>query len=224
MKTTFIAKRSGASPPQSTCRRGSASRICKNRAGTHGSTEKRIKKLCIDKAFVLSGIMTSSLCGNRFAVLAPDSDSERAETPPSPKPLHCTTAYSLTLGNQPVTQRYRTVQVAAQPASQPSNSASLSSSTSMPALSAISFFGRCFQCQYMSHSQKYCPLRQCKLCRTYGHSEIVCHKLQPHAQKSSTRGFFSRGPESGAGFPPGFSPEATSSTKGGGLGGRTPDG
>jgi hypothetical protein len=74
----------------------------------------------------------------------------------------------------------------------------------------------------MSHSQKYCPLRQCKLCRTYGHSEIVCHKLQPHAQKSNTRGLFTRGPESGAGLPPGFSADTSFSSRGG-VGARASD-
>lgn len=147
------------------------------------------------------------LYGNRFAALAPDSDGERVDKPPSPLkhalPPVSNTAYSLTLGKQPVAQRSRGGEMAAQPSSQPVNTGILSSSTSMPALSAISFFGRCFQCQYMSHSQKYCPLRQCKLCRTYGHSEIVCHKLQ-QPQKSSTRAFFNRAPDSGSGFPPGF--------------------
>jgi hypothetical protein len=173
----------------------------------------------------------TSLTRNRFAVLAPDSDSEQKEAPlspvdkdPPPSPLQA--SYSLTLGNQPVAQRtlchpdarpHGDAKCTIQPASQPSNSAILGSSTSMPALSAISFFGRCFQCHYMSHSQKYCPLRQCKLCRAYGHSEIVCHKLQ--SQKSSTRAFFSRGsPDTGAGVPPGFSPHGFTAAAGGDKG------
>jgi hypothetical protein len=39
---------------------------------------------------------------------------------------------------------------------------------------SVSFFGKCFSCHYMSHSQKYCPLRLCKTCIRYGHAESVC--------------------------------------------------
>ena len=46
----------------------------------------------------------------------------------------------------------------------------VSSSTS----AAVSFFGKCFYCHYLSHSQKYCPLRQCQRCKRYGHAENVC--------------------------------------------------
>lgn len=45
---------------------------------------------------------------------------------------------------------------------------------SMSTIHAGSFFGKCFECQYMSHSQKYCPLRFCKNCAAYGHAEITC--------------------------------------------------
>jgi len=45
---------------------------------------------------------------------------------------------------------------------------------SMSNLNSVSFFGKCFQCQYMSHSQKYCPLRFCSTCHEYGHSETTC--------------------------------------------------
>ena len=45
---------------------------------------------------------------------------------------------------------------------------------SMSNLNSVSFFGKCFQCQYMSHSQKYCPLRFCSTCQEYGHSETTC--------------------------------------------------
>ncbi len=41
-------------------------------------------------------------------------------------------------------------------------------------LQHVSFFGKCYHCKYSAHSQKYCPLRYCKLCKTYGHSEMVC--------------------------------------------------
>ena len=43
-------------------------------------------------------------------------------------------------------------------------------------LQHVSFFGKCYQCKYAAHSQKYCPLRYCKLCKSYGHSEMVCWK------------------------------------------------
>ena len=39
---------------------------------------------------------------------------------------------------------------------------------------AVSFFGKCFVCHYLSHSQKHCPLRQCPRCKRYGHAESVC--------------------------------------------------
>ena len=38
----------------------------------------------------------------------------------------------------------------------------------------VLFFGKCFYCHYLSHSQKYCPLRQCHRCKKYGHAETVC--------------------------------------------------
>jgi hypothetical protein len=41
---------------------------------------------------------------------------------------------------------------------------------------SATFYGRCFQCNYTSHSQKHCPLRYCTQCGTYGHSEVVCNK------------------------------------------------
>ena len=40
----------------------------------------------------------------------------------------------------------------------------------------ISFFGRCYHCKYLGHSQKYCPLRLCKRCQRYGHGEYACWK------------------------------------------------
>ena len=51
--------------------------------------------------------------------------------------------------------------------------------THMPksALQYVSFFGKCYQCKYSAHSQKYCPLRQCQRCKQYGHSESVCWTL-----------------------------------------------
>lgn len=41
-------------------------------------------------------------------------------------------------------------------------------------LQHVSFFGRCYNCKYSAHSQKYCPLRYCKKCKQYGHTEGVC--------------------------------------------------
>ena len=36
------------------------------------------------------------------------------------------------------------------------------------------FYGRCYQCQYMSHSQKFCPLRYCPRCKEHGHADNAC--------------------------------------------------
>ena len=38
------------------------------------------------------------------------------------------------------------------------------------------FYGRCYQCGYVSHSQKHCPLRVCDKCFKWGHSDLVCPK------------------------------------------------
>lgn len=130
--------------------------------------------------------MTSS--SNRFAVFMEDSEGgdEEVDWVGSPDPPDCasftgtapvpaapkkfTCLYSLTTGTESV-QHVRSVPIQQQVGS-------------INTLNAISFFGRCFQCQYMSHSQKYCPLRQCKACKLYGHSETVCRR-----QKSAARGF-----------------------------------
>lgn len=50
-------------------------------------------------------------------------------------------------------------------------------------LQYISFFGRCYHCKYLGHSQKYCPLRLCKQCQRHGHSEHVCWKSLPVPRK-----------------------------------------
>lgn len=39
----------------------------------------------------------------------------------------------------------------------------------------VAFYGRCYLCQYLSHSQKHCPLRQCTRCKTFGHANTVCN-------------------------------------------------
>lgn len=96
----------------------------------------------------------------------------REPPPPAPPlllPKRFICQYSLTVGSESV---------------QHGRSAPVQQVPSINTLNAISFFGRCFQCQYMSHSQKYCPLRQCKACKQYGHSETVCRR-----QKSAVRTF-----------------------------------
>jgi hypothetical protein len=44
--------------------------------------------------------------------------------------------------------------------------------------SISSFFGYCYFCDYSRHSQNHCPLRKCRECRNYGHSEKVCPELK----------------------------------------------
>lgn len=111
---------------------------------------------------------------NRFAILLEedeeDEERDMNKPPPQPPPKKHVCIYSLTTGSESV-QHVKAVPV------QHLNER-------QSALNAISFFGRCFQCQYMSHSQKYCPLRQCKACKQYGHSETVCRR-----QKSAGRAF-----------------------------------
>ena len=36
------------------------------------------------------------------------------------------------------------------------------------------FYGRCFLCCYPGHSQRYCSLKYCAACDTYGHSALNC--------------------------------------------------
>lgn len=47
----------------------------------------------------------------------------------------------------------------------------------------VTFHGCCYYCGYEAHSQMYCPLRWCKVCRHYGHSEAVCSKLRPSREE-----------------------------------------
>lgn len=138
---------------------------------------------------------------NRFAPLLMDSDDDEEGATPSPpasanskRKSPCTpkrqlklgggatpvpAGYSLIVGTQRPLPPHSTVQTAPIPAvnAMSAASANLGSSNTMPALNTPSFFGRCFQCLYMSHSQKYCPLRMCRACNQYGHSEIVCQKV-----------------------------------------------
>lgn len=138
---------------------------------------------------------------NRFALLAPvddddddddDGKNERQRdtttvVPPPPPPLatedkkessasrassdyYKDQTYYLIMGNEDVVafaSRATTADVTGEP---------LSTSTMLSLNQSVSFFGKCFSCHYMSHSQKYCPLRLCKTCVTYGHAESVCHR------------------------------------------------
>lgn len=36
------------------------------------------------------------------------------------------------------------------------------------------FWGKCFLCAYIGHSQRYCPLKYCSKCSSYGHSVVTC--------------------------------------------------
>lgn len=40
--------------------------------------------------------------------------------------------------------------------------------------SQVRFFGRCFLCGCPGHSQRYCALKYCAHCDSYGHSMICC--------------------------------------------------
>jgi len=93
-----------------------------------------------------------------------EQDENKEEVLPLPQQVQ--RLYSLVLGKQAI--RFDT----ADPIPynlDPDNSLLHGSS-----INSVSFYGRCFQCQYVAHSQKYCPLRQCQTCKKYGHSEIVC--------------------------------------------------
>lgn len=43
------------------------------------------------------------------------------------------------------------------------------------------FRGTCCLCQYPAHSQMFCPLRLCRVCKRFGHSEAVCTHLTGEA-------------------------------------------
>ena len=36
------------------------------------------------------------------------------------------------------------------------------------------FFGHCYNCGCMRHSQNYCPLKLCSICAKFGHDQRVC--------------------------------------------------
>ena len=48
------------------------------------------------------------------------------------------------------------------------------------------FFGRCFYCRHLGHSQKFCSIRRCSGCQKYGHTVQVCHQ---HQNVGAGRGF-----------------------------------
>lgn len=36
------------------------------------------------------------------------------------------------------------------------------------------FWGKCFMCGCVGHSQRFCPLKYCTKCQTYSHSVVTC--------------------------------------------------
>lgn len=131
---------------------------------------------------------------NRFQVLTSmdSSDEETTTTTTTPpvwtaqqharprvKPLkkakpHCTIqqTYHLIMGNEPITSALSLAGTYSYTANNVWGEPLINESNYMQ--HSVSFFGRCFQCQYMSHSQKYCPLQLCAKCGKFGHSENVC--------------------------------------------------
>jgi len=87
---------------------------------------------------------------NRFAMLAysdtsdGDSDDEGKKT--IPKHVKNIVRYTIQLGSQPI------IFEANDPLPYNLNANNICHS---------SFFNKCFYCQYMAHSQKHCPLKQC---------------------------------------------------------------
>jgi len=37
------------------------------------------------------------------------------------------------------------------------------------------FFGTCFNCGCRAHSQNFCPLKECNVCKKWGHADRVCY-------------------------------------------------
>jgi hypothetical protein len=37
------------------------------------------------------------------------------------------------------------------------------------------FCGTCYNCGWKAHSQNFCPLKECTICRKWGHAERVCY-------------------------------------------------
>lgn len=124
---------------------------------------------------------------NRFAALM-DTEEEEEEERAEVEAGAGGVIYALTLGSEPLVHAHEVVQTVSGCGDLVSATVN-STSTTLPALNSISFFGRCFQCHYMSHSQKYCPLRQCKTCKQWGHSETVCRGRRAPQNSSGRRDF-----------------------------------
>lgn len=39
---------------------------------------------------------------------------------------------------------------------------------------STTFYGKCHNCNYSAHSQKYCPLSKCVKCDSFGHTASAC--------------------------------------------------
>lgn len=122
---------------------------------------------------------------NRFAALMDTEDEEDGE---EQEEQEGGVIYALTVGKEPLVHGHDVVHTVSGCGDIMSATVN-STSTSLPALNTIAFFGRCFQCHYMSHSQKYCPLRQCKTCKQWGHSETVCRGRRVPQNSSGRRDF-----------------------------------
>lgn len=130
---------------------------------------------------------------NRFEVLTSMDSSDEEQhnnhappawkapphTRPAVKPLKkakppCTIqqTYHLIMGSEPITSALSQAGTYSYTANNVWGEPLINESNHMQR--SVSFFGRCFQCQYMSHSQKYCPLQLCTKCGKFGHSENVC--------------------------------------------------
>lgn len=98
------------------------------------------------------------MSGNPFSALQDSSDSDEEEAAPAaaaaPK-----SSYTITRGTQ------------ATPGGVPEahGVGSLRGRTA-------TFYGRCYICDYPAHSQKHCPLRQCRRCHEWGHADRACHR------------------------------------------------
>ena len=65
--------------------------------------------------------------------------------------------------------------------------------SAVPGIPVPFFFGRCFFCKQLGHSQKWCPLRQCVLCNEFGHPTDACPTRQyntrvPAASRTHAKG------------------------------------
>ncbi len=49
------------------------------------------------------------------------------------------------------------------------------------------FFGRCYACRHLGHSQKWCALRYCRICNSFGHAEQVCTAKRDQKEKRMPR-------------------------------------